>query len=625
MTNKKESIIIKYLSKSKGYVTANELANLLDVSTKTITRSISSLNKFLKKYSVEIVSYRGLGYEMCGNKENISKVVQMAQDCIDGIGEDDGTENRISSAISLLINRDYISIDKISEELNLSQASISKLFLKVKEVVIKYDLNIKSKPCYGSYIVGDEKKIRLLIMDHSIKISENRNVQVKLDNIKNEEIKEIEKIIVKHLKENNMIMSDKDFDLLLAKFIISVSRIRKKSKIDTDYKTKDDSYIFIEKIMKEISNFLNITVEESEIYYILNYSGTILHSYSQGNNKEEIDYKISEIVMSSLEEIYIISGNDYRKDEEFLKAIYDHTKRMLSRVLENVRIDNPLMNQIKDNLPIELNLAVFLGKRLEEEFNIKIKENELAYIAVHFAVSTEKMKKEKVKNIAIVCHYGIGTGQLLAEKIRQNINDINIVGVYPLRYIDTVITKDIDLVVSTNPIKNINKQVVYVDNIFSDDVLKNIKNKLYEDNFREEIFKNMFNKDVFFKLNVGSRDELIKIVSKKMKDKGYISKEAINKIVEREQISSTELGNLVAIPHTIMDENKKSIISVTILDKPILWNKKEVQIVFMIFFSKEEKENAPVFRQLYNFVKDEEKVKRSIKVSKFDEFIGMLS
>ncbi len=84
----------------------------------------------------------------------------------------------MSNIICMLINRNYMSIEAMAEELNLSIAAINKLSSKLKRKLEKYDLVIKSKPYYGSYIHGEEINIRQLITDYAIKLDEKSKVKV---------------------------------------------------------------------------------------------------------------------------------------------------------------------------------------------------------------------------------------------------------------------------------------------------------------------------------------------------------------------------------------------------------------------------------------------------------------
>ena len=89
-------------------------------------------------------------------------------------------------------------------------------------------------------------------------------------------------------------------------------------------------------------------------------------------------------------------------------------------------------------------------------------------------------------------------------------------------------------------------------------------------------------------------------------------------------MSSTDIGNMVAIPHTIVDGTYKSIIGVGILEKPIIWNKEEVQLIFMVCFNKKKSYKFHIFEYLYSFIKDKGAVKRVVKDLSFEKFMRLL-
>ena len=627
MISKKYAIIVKYLNDKDGYTTSKELATLLDVSTKTIKRYISDINYDLKKHNVEISSSRGIGYKLRGSKSNILNVVKEAKKYINGFLEDDSDESRISAVICMFINKSYVSIDEVAENLNLSIGATNRLTTKIKESIKKYDLTIKSKPYHGSYIFGEEINIRQLITDYAIKSDGKNKIKTYLDNISEQDIRNIENTLGEHLRKEDVIISDKDFNLLVSKIIVSISR--SKSGYSEGIKSLDTgcrlhNYLIIKNLMEDLSNKIKFSLIEDEVLYISNYSGVVAINYINSTNESSEVETINEIIDESLQDILLISGRDYSQDIEFMNAMFEHLKRFINRSKANVVSKNPLLSQIKSRFPIEFNLAIFLSNKIENRLNAKLNEDELGYIAIHFAAANERNKKNTSKRICIVCHYGIGTGQLLSEKLKHSINDLNVVGVYPVRYLDMATSQDVDLIVSTVDISNSKKPVIYIENIFDDDIVENINKALYEKEERIKIINNMFDKDAFFTIKGKDKNEVIINLCEKLKGKGFIEESSIKNILNREKISSTEIGNLVAIPHTIVEGNKKSIIGVAILENPIIWDKQEVQLVFMVFFNQNEKHNFSIFKYLYNFIKDEGGVRSIIKICDFDKLVTLI-
>ncbi len=60
----------------------------------------------------------------------------------------------------------------------------------------------------------------------------------------------------------------------------------------------------------------------------------------------------------------------------------------------------------------------------------------------------------------------------------------------------------------------------------------------------------------FFSIKANTKEEVIISLSNKLKERDFIEESSIKSIIDRENISSTEIGNLVAIPHTIVKGDK---------------------------------------------------------------------
>ena len=92
----------------------------------------------------------------------------------------------------------------------------------------------------------------------------------------------------------------------------------------------------------------------------------------------------------------------------------------------------------------------------------------------------------------------------------------------------------------------------------------------------------------------------------------------LQQILEREKITSTAIGNAVSIPHTILDSLEETKIIVGIKDEGILWEGDIVRLVFLIVFAKNEPSQNILFRKIYNFTRDKERVNKLIKDQKIE-------
>ncbi|NJB08720.1 PRD domain-containing protein, partial [Clostridioides difficile] len=109
----------------------------------------------------------------------------------------------------------------------------------------------------------------------------------------------------------------------------------------------------------------------------------------------------------------------------------------------------PYVNTIKQNFSLSFEQALDLKKVIEFIYDIRINDDECAYIALHFEAFRERMK-ELPQNIRVilVCSTGLGSSRLLSARIKKYFPMIKIEKVLSVQ--ELVSSKiDADLVIST--------------------------------------------------------------------------------------------------------------------------------------------------------------------------------
>ena len=136
-----------------------------------------------------------------------------------------------------------------------------------------------------------------------------------------------------------------------------------------------------------------------------------------------------------------------------------------------------------------------------------------------------------------------------------------------------------------------------------------------------DYLQNLMSEELFFKaIDVKSKEEVIEVMCKTMIEQGIISTKTKEEILKREDISSTEINELVAIPHCITTNNRNSALAIGILKKPILWNKTEVQLVFLGILDPKIKQNRKVFTMLYKLTQNVEVVRGLVEIENLSYF-----
>ncbi|VIG15383.1 PTS operon transcription antiterminator [Clostridioides difficile] len=107
-------------------------------------------------------------------------------------------------------------------------------------------------------------------------------------------------------------------------------------------------------------------------------------------------------------------------------------------------------------------------------------------------------------------------------------------------------------------------------------------NQISETNKKYELSDLIHKEDIFVDLQVKSKEEVLKYMSKKLREKGYVTKNFYKKVVERDNLFPTELSDEIAIPHTDGIDVIRPAISIAILKNPIVWSKNKVKIILLL-------------------------------------------
>ncbi len=96
-------------------------------------------------------------------------------------------------------------------------------------------------------------------------------------------------------------------------------------------------------------------------------------------------------------------------------------------------------------------------------------------------------------------------------------------------------------------------------------------------------------------------------------------------ILRREDVASTEFGNLIAIPHPDKPFSSNTIVSVAILKKPIQWKERMVQLVYMLAYGNHEHDNLDVFfAKSAQFLTSANDINAAIQANDYDDFMKII-
>lgn len=230
----------------------------------------------------------------------------------------------------------------------------------------------------------------------------------------------------------------------------------------------------------------------------------------------------------------------------------------------------------------------------------------------------------------MVCSSGIGTSQLLAQRLETKFNkSLQVIRVTTVANLfNSELTED--LVISTIPISNLDKPVVSVgpllgpaDIIAIQSVIKKLQKSEQPPNPFFELLKPEL---IIVKSKAENYSQVMNTITKKLVENDYIrdSNQVLKAADEREALASTAMDNF-ALPHVNPKLIQKSALALLISEKPILWQKSEVHFIFFIGLNNKVKGKMREIFQLINAIIDDHQLQSHLlKAKQSKEVIKIL-
>jgi len=646
LNSRLKALIIELLS-HKDPVTSEYLAKVLGVTSRTIRNDVKTLNLELKKIGVQIEASRGVGYFI--DSALGQQVTELIEELFMLQEEEHGNtpvlpEERILYILKrIIMTDDFIAAEQLANELFVSKSTVDNDLKHVEKLLEKYDLKLFKKQNYGIKLLGNEMNIRFCLSES---LANRKNEQAELGNeiIADVNINEIKAITKEYIEELSFSMADLPLNNLVMHIAIAIQRIKKGKNVEVgsielDQLENQVEYKVATKIVKSIEDKYAIKIPLGEVAYITIHLLGAKHfedkDFHQSDFVEmvgESHYQLVENILSEINRVYRI---DLREDRELIYGLGLHLRSAINRLKYRMNLRNPMLAEIKRNYPFSFELGIVAAEIIQNNSELVVNEDEIGYIAIHLEAAVERMKNKKrrqIKRVAIVCASGLGTAKLLAASVESVFPGIDIVGTYPSYSIGDIKKEEVDLILSTIPIRQESPiPALHINAILTEKdiekVREHITSKCLNEDNRKSLKKlhNLFSDELFFTgVDKKTPNKIIKSLSTVLNIKGYVDDSFQRSVLEREEISPTSIGNLVAIPHPLKPNALGSCIAIGILEKPVKWGEHTVQLIFLLALNEKDKEEfSHLFNHLWKLVQNKKLVDELCTQENFEDFMGL--
>jgi lichenan operon transcriptional antiterminator len=573
------------IARTKNYFSLEELAEDMEVSTRSIRNYIKQLNDDLKGIA-SIINERGKGYRLdIVDKQAFASLLE------NNSSEDDllnSQKGRIGYIIDKLINSDETyTLDDLSSEMHISRTTLVNEIKKAAVSLETYSLIIEGKPNRGMELKGKELDLRFYILDNIYDVLYS---DYPLDADITEAIEEIsnkfnlESTTQTRLMEFITIMLDR----LLKNHPLTEIEEKHKKLLNTQ-----DHQIVLE-MVQAIERQLPVEIPQSEILFI---TIPIAGRRTPTNNRTLADITITNDVKKLLEQIVEQVGfkkKIIQENESFFKDLQYHLTFMLNRLIFGLRLKNPLLADVKSKYPVAYKMAEIAGRVIENRYELKVPEDELGYLAFYFGVfiGQSEVKVKRFQKTAVVCGTGRGTAKLVAIQLERVLNESTEIDLFSERDVSKEMLDQYDLVFSTVKLPfETNTPFIMIKEIFDEkNVTKEIEKVTYMQKLKiknaddyQSVVTHLVTKENFFLLDSekGYHENVLDMVEHLVQI-GRLDHGFKERLKDREKKGSMVFDRYIAFPHTFHHQSQSIELSIGLFPKKIIADGKEVKLVFLL-------------------------------------------
>ena len=400
--------------------------------------------------------------------------------------------------------------------------------------------------------------------------------------------------------------------------------------------------IMAERLTQILENQFGLTLPESEREFIeFAVSVSEISEFDSEDSRrrmEVMNVELCRLTVKSANLISGIAGVDLRDDKFFIRHLFLQLRVTTARLRYGIAFRNRLLGMIKAKYPNMMVAAWLLGNVFEKELSLEINEHEVGFLALHIGGAIER--RLSCVSACIVCDYGIGISQILREKISRAIPELQITGIFSARDMRSIKSDPCDFIITTVPLDgyHLNRGAVTVGHLLAAADISAIESEMksVEKTRRGSLqkiipSKTLFHRDLIFPhCKAADKEELLHFLCTSLEIGGYVTERFEKSVFEREDSTSTGIGNGIAIPHGLSEYVNCSAAVFASLENPIDWDGEDaVDAVFLLAFDLSEDEGVKAdiiefYKSVVSFTEDNELCRRLKESADKDELMKIL-
>ena len=490
----REIRLIEVLLRHPEGLTADDLADRLGVSARTVHRDLQPAGEFLASHDLTLVRQAGRGINVEGPDSARTRALEASGKMR---SEALTPEERRATLLGMLLGSDDpIKLRALASRSKASIGTVGRDLDEAEEWLAAYGLSLVRKRGYGVEVTGAEDDRRqamsgliLQDLDEAAFLSGDSaetadpvsaGLMGMIDGGRLRKAKALTREAVGRLP---YAIADEAFVSLSVHVALMIERLLRGGEIGMDGEVlrrlrETPEYANAGELAGAIGEAFKLEVPEEEVAYLTRHlRGTKLRQDDEFDRYfEGSDLEIASRVKALIHHVSEQTGVALAGDSSLYTGLLAHIERAIHRLRENMRISNPLLSEIKEDYPALFDLV---DRGMEKIFvEDEIPEEEAAFVAMHFGAALDRGQGNFPNSVLVICPSGIGSSKILASRLERSfpqIRRLNHASLFDLERLDA---KDFDLVVSTVPLQIPADSYVQVKPLLSEEEVARIRDHL---------------------------------------------------------------------------------------------------------------------------------------------------
>ncbi len=631
--NTRQHQIVSMLKTSDKWIKGSELSSLFQVTPRTIRSDIQRINQL--HHTELIQSHSHLGYRVDPIK--LSEFATSAPETTEAIPE---TPNQRMNFIlkELLLRRKPINLVLLQEPLCASVSTLEKDVRKIRIFLqSNSDLKIIKQGDTIKLSGSEEAKRKLhreLINKEVSNNFLNLNAIAKL--YKSFDFIHICDVMQTLMNQNHYMLRPASLHLVMIHVGVALERIMHSHYLSMDIDKDIDSTLeykiatnFYQQIAAELG--IHVPVMEKRFLALL-----LLGRQSDQYQSDKViinqhEYSIISTTRELLKQVDMEMSINLSSDEELCTNLSMHLRSYAHRLMQKQEMQNLFLHELKKQYPWIFELGVAAANYLEKLWDIKVSEDEIGFLSLHLGNAYERLNTNPRVRAVIIYPHESSFAHVCEQKIHSQFKEkLEIVA--SLSHFEEKQINELhpDLILTTIPVDHqLHIPTVQISLFITledeSKIFQSIQKILLKSSYSHSIkrLQKIIREDFFFTdVEVDSPEQLIEIICRKATKEAIVPIGFHEDVIKREMISSTSFVQGFATPHAMNLNAIESMISVSVLKKPIKWGEYQVKLVFLLTLREDDHDILRFFFEWFASIMDKKDIMNELmNVTNYESFM----